>query len=193
MENVGDAIVPSIYEATYIDALLASCSPLLETAANILSIGSGCGFTEQRIHQLFPDKFVVTTDPFIESCRICDEKGLLSIGCKAELLPFKDSYFDLVLMDGVLGHLLALFALDKAAHEVMRVLKHNGIAVIADDIPKWESINKNPRVPYIRVNDEYFFNFWKKIAQCDIRVSHFNYAKGTEGIISRRIGIVYFS
>ncbi|MDS4010486.1 MAG: class I SAM-dependent methyltransferase [Defluviicoccus sp.] len=191
--KVGDAIVPSAYDPTYITTLLGICDKYIRLSTYILSLGSGCGITERSIRQRFPSKFVVATDPFFEACTMCREKGIMSLACRAESLPFQNSCFDFILMDGVFGHLLALSVARNAALGIRRVLKPGGIAVIADDVAKSSLTERNPRVPYTKVSDDFFITFWEQLSSCDITLYHHYYTKGTDGIISRRIGIVHFS
>lgn len=102
----------------------------LDSECSVLEIGCGTGMHLLEVEKL-TDGFVAGTD--LSASLLASYKGRALIE-KAEAIkqPFQDSSFDRILMVGVTMYFPDIDYFRKAIHEITRLLKNDGVAVVGD-------------------------------------------------------------
>ena len=104
----------------------------------ILDFGCGSGGTEAALGEAFPSSAIHAVDQSAESIRIAGLKGLKSATFSAysgTRLPFADSSFDLVYMNGVMHH-VPENERQLVLRELHRVMKRGGNLFIFENNPR---------------------------------------------------------
>ncbi len=202
--DVGSAMTPAAYIEAYRQKLLALIKDYIPSDRNpglikILSIGAGTGKFEKMLSD--EGYNIIAIDIFDEAIDIMKEKGLNVIKASGTDLPFSDFTFDMVLIDGTLGHLASYFEIPENAgidlfkkplSEAHRVLKNRGLIVISDDIPP-EGIDYklNPRVDLMRVSDRVMQVELINTNFSNISFQRIPYERPKTGLQERRVATAY--
>jgi len=107
------------------DFELAILSEFLNKTDKVLEIGCGTGLILKETDKLVSR--AVGIDISSKMLEKAKQRGLEVYKAEASLLPFNDNYFDVVYSFKVLSHIEAI---EKTIHEINRVLKPGGIAVL---------------------------------------------------------------
>ncbi len=152
-KNVGSSITPSTFDKDYLEAICSDILSLLKRVKkpNILSIGCGNAFIEKRLADSGCN--VLATDVSIQALKFAMAKGLkvkyLDATGKFDL----NNHFDLILSDGVIGHLADKNAsVGKFLAEAKKALKEDGVLFIANDSP-------TKKVP-VQIHDGFKNIYW---------------------------------
>jgi ubiquinone/menaquinone biosynthesis C-methylase UbiE len=97
-----------------------------DTAPKVLGIGCNSGGLERTVLRTKKGSIVYGVDVNPELVKLAVQKGVIAKVARAEDLPFKDEYFDVVILSEVIEH---FFDVDKALKEAKRVLKTGGVVV----------------------------------------------------------------
>jgi hypothetical protein len=163
-EDVGTRVTPAAYSPGYQREMVSLFETLLKTGEDrMLSVGAGVGRIESMLQKEKGYKNIVVTDVMPEAVALLKEKGLnalLADGRKLPELPLER--FEVVYMDGSLGHMASSFETISEdgdnfrvpLMEMNRALADYGTIVISDDIPpEGQAYEINPRVKFLRLND----------------------------------------
>jgi ubiquinone/menaquinone biosynthesis C-methylase UbiE len=102
----------------------------------ILSLGCNSGGFERLVLQKKPGTTVYAVDVNPQMINLACQKGIIAKVARAENLPFKDGYFDVLIVSEILEH---VFDVDKVVKEALRVLKNGGL--IIGSVPHPRSFN----------------------------------------------------
>ncbi len=124
---------------------------LLDRKGKILDIGCGAGNMAKGIKYYRPDLEIYGIDISEKAIQIAKHRsqGIQFILGKGEQLPYKDNFFDAIVMYDVLEHIEKP---EKILQEVQRVLKENGIVHIFSplDGQPWSFYTLVPRLAAIK-------------------------------------------
>jgi 2-polyprenyl-3-methyl-5-hydroxy-6-metoxy-1,4-benzoquinol methylase len=152
--SFGSSVTPSTFDKTYLNKITDLISQILEVKnPKILSIGSGNAFIERELAERGCD--VLATDVSEQALKLANEKGLKTqyLNAREEFL-LKDK-FDMVILDGVIGHLVENErSVQVFLEKCKAILNENGIVFIAHDEP----INNVPFQEHPEIPSFYWFS-----------------------------------
>lgn len=129
-----DPVVLEIYYLNKINAISNSNKKL-----KILEIGCGDGLRGLEIKKnINCDYYGI--DPSTDAVSFCKDNGLIASVATADDLPYKDSFFDLVIF-GFCLYLCDRKDLEKISNEATRVLKNKSWIIIMDFFSKQPKVN----------------------------------------------------
>jgi len=99
----------------------------------VLGVGCNSGGLEKIILQHKKGSIVYGIDVNKDLVGLAIQKGIISKVAKAEDLPFKDGFFDVVILSEILEH---VFDVEKVVNESLRVLKKGGLIIGSVPHPK---------------------------------------------------------
>ena len=105
----------------------------------VLGIGCNTGGLESAIRRLKKGSVVFGIDINSNLTKLACAKGILARTGKAEELPHKDGFFDVVVLSEILEH---LYEPEVALREVLRVLRNRGMVVGSVPHSKSENAKK---------------------------------------------------
>lgn len=184
---LGSKMTPATASAGYREFLSALIAKQAPEEARILSVGFGNGKVETTLRALGYRVFGV--ELFWRALEGGKTKGLQVIQGSGHLLPFAAQKFDLVLLDGSLGHMPSL---RQTLQEVSRVTVLGGLIIISDDPPSNSAAFEiNPRVFLIRLCDEKLLEeLWRAWPGMLCQLHRYAYDRSGEGCVTRRIAVV---
>ena len=137
----GDSVTPSTYSKKYCNKVVNKIyDSLKNTSKRILSIGCGNAFIEQGLLNKGCD--VLATDISDYALKLAKKKGLRTLELDATKKDWQlpDKSFDLVLFEGVVGHLIKKGSFHNSINEARRVLDTDGKIIVINDVPKNTSL-----------------------------------------------------
>lgn len=102
----------------------------------ILEVGCSSGHLTKQLAVLFPKSHITGIDVYTQAIKEAQRRfpNLSFIVADAHKLPFKNNSFDLILCSETIEHVTNP---QKMLHEIARVLKKNGVALIEMDSGSW--------------------------------------------------------
>jgi 2-polyprenyl-3-methyl-5-hydroxy-6-metoxy-1,4-benzoquinol methylase len=135
-KNIGASVTPSTFNKKYLKEITETIVSLIKPITNpkILSVGCGNAFIELELSKLGYD--ILVTDVSPQALQLADKKGLKTMYFDAiEPTPI-DGKFDLIMSDGVIGHLADEDAsIAKFLENTKKLLNKKGVIFIANDTP----------------------------------------------------------
>jgi len=105
----------------------------------ILGVGCNSGGLEKTILQHKKGSIVYGIDVNKQLVDLANQKGVIAKVARGEDLPFKDEFFDIVILSEILEH---VFDVDKVVKETLRVLKNGGLIIGSVPHPKGGNAQK---------------------------------------------------
>lgn len=123
----------SILEAIYTLAISSNISD--QSTIHIADLGAGTCIVSEHIFNNLSDKYktqVIAVDINEKMLSKCNNNAIIKIVSSIDKLPFVNSYFDVIVSRQCLHYISDI---DNTIHEIKRVLKSNGIFVLAQIVP----------------------------------------------------------
>lgn len=167
LEDFGEnPFMPESYWQELEADTLAKTEKYLKPNDNILDVGVGLGRLLQKVRQDVNKYGVDISMPYLQKTK---SSGLEVCMADLENLPYKDSFFDVIISTDVLEH---VFDYHKCIHEILRVLKPDGVFIMR--VPYNENLKayinyKDYKFVHVRSFDEQMIELqFDKIYNCKL-------------------------
>lgn len=184
----GDSVTPSTYDKNYLKQIVDIIESISTPKSKILSIGCGNAFIEKQLVDKGYD--LLATDILESALLLAEKKGLKTKKVDAtKRLPFSYNSYDLVISDGVIGHLVDKNnSIDIFLKHCTTVLKNKGILFVANDEPlNGKELQLHNNLNVFWVSKKYIEKALRKNGFDNINSTFINYTRPETGIKQRVI------
>ena len=193
--EVGASITPSVHIPSYRSRMAKYIASLCDTRKleKLVSIGCGPAFVERELLSNYRIK-ALCTDVLEEFLAGPASEGLETKAISAFELSKVGEAFDLIYLDGVMGHLSEernyphCGCLGKIFSYLMANLSENGVILTSDDCPYQQNrLEVHAKMPHYRFADELFFSEAKSVGLQPIDSWYFEFERPSVGNVIRRV------